>query len=166
MSERAAARGLWSDAGRRLTGNRLAFAALAAILVTALFAVLAPLLSPWGYDSLDWQHLAQPPGHVAAHWFGTDRLGRDLFVRTLYGVRLSLLISVLASLVSLVIGVAWGAVAGLARAATPRWKMALGGVVLFAPGPLFLLNPCTLLPPRPPAGLLLARLRAAGVPHP
>src|SRR6266853_1211927 len=97
----AAARGLWSDAGRRLTGNRIAFAALAVMVVMALFAVLAPHLSPWGYDSLDWEHLALPPGLTAAHWFGTDRLGRDLFVRTLYGVRLSLFISVLASLVSL-----------------------------------------------------------------
>src|SRR3979411_2668868 len=119
MSEEAAARGLWRDAGRRLTGNRLAAAALAIILVMALFAVLAPHLSPWGYDSLDWEHLAQPPGLTGAHWFGTDRLGRDLFVRTLCGVRLSLLISVLASLVSLVIGVALGAVAGAAQRGQP-----------------------------------------------
>src|SRR5258706_600550 len=60
MHEQAAtaAHGLWSDAGRRLTGNRIAFAALAVMVVMALFAVLAPHLSPWGYDSLDWEHLA------------------------------------------------------------------------------------------------------------
>src|SRR3979409_2494383 len=115
MSEEAVARGLWRGAGRRPTGKRPAAAALAVILVMALFAVLAPHLSPWGYDNLDWEHLAQPPGLTGAHWFGTDRLGRDLFVRTLYGVRLSLLISMLASMISLGIGVAWGAGGGVAR---------------------------------------------------
>jgi len=98
-----ARRGLWSDARRRLRGNRAASAALIVLAAIALVALIAPALSPWSYDSLDWQHLAQPPGSAAAHWLGTDRLGRDLLVRTLHGVRLSLLI-----------GVLWGAVAGLA----------------------------------------------------
>jgi oligopeptide transport system permease protein len=109
-----ARRGLWSDARRRLRGNRAASAALIVLAAIALVALIAPALSPWSYDSLDWQHLAQPPGSAAAHWLGTDRLGRDLLVRTLHGVRLSLLLAVLASAVSLVIGVLWGAVAGLA----------------------------------------------------
>ena len=81
------ARGLWGDAGRRLRRDRVALAALGVIVLVALFALLAPALSPWGYESLDWQHLALPPGASAAHWLGTDRLGRDLFVRTLHGVR-------------------------------------------------------------------------------
>ena len=109
-----ARRGLWSDARRRLRGNRAASAALALLAAIALAALMAPALSPWGYDSLDWQHLAQPPSLTAAHWLGTDRLGRDLLVRTLHGVRLSLVLAVLASAVSLLIGVLWGAVAGLA----------------------------------------------------
>jgi oligopeptide transport system permease protein len=109
-----ARRGLWSDARRRLRGNRAASAALVLLVVIALVALIAPAFSPWRYDSLDWQHLARPPGTAAAHWLGTDRLGRDLFVRTLSGVRLSLVLAILASAVSLVIGVLWGAVAGLA----------------------------------------------------
>ena len=110
----AAGRGLWSDARRRLRGNRAARAALVLLALLAVAALVAPALSPWDYDSLDWQHLAQPPALTSAHWLGTDRLGRDLLVRTLYGVRLSLLLAVLASAVSLMIGVLWGAVAGLA----------------------------------------------------
>jgi oligopeptide transport system permease protein len=78
--------GWWSDARRRLFGNRAARGALALIFLIALLSVLAPLVSPWGYDSIDWRHLARPPGGTAAHWLGTDRLGRDLFVRTLAGV--------------------------------------------------------------------------------
>ena len=107
-------RGLWSDARRRLRDNRAASTALVLLAAIALTALIAPAFSPWSYDSLDWQHLAQPPGVAAAHWLGTDRLGRDLFVRTLYGVRLSLVLAMLASAVSLLIGVLWGAVAGLA----------------------------------------------------
>ena len=110
----AARRGLWSDARRRLRGNRAARAALELLALLPVAALVAPALSPWDYDSLDWQHLAQPPALTSAHWLGTDRLGRDLLVRTLYGVRLSLLLAVLASAVSLMIGVLWGAVAGLA----------------------------------------------------
>ena len=109
-----ARRGLWSDARRRLRGNRAASAALIVLAAIALVALIAPALSPWSYDSLDWQHLAQPPGSAAAHWLGTDRLGRDLLVRTLHGVRLSLLLAVLASTVSVLIGILWGATAAFA----------------------------------------------------
>jgi oligopeptide transport system permease protein len=110
----AASRGLWSDAGQRLRGNRAAAGALTLLAVVALAAIIAPSLSPWASDSLDWRHLAAPPGLAHGHWLGTDRLGRDLLVRTLYGLRLSLLLAVLASAASLLIGVLWGALAALA----------------------------------------------------
>jgi oligopeptide transport system permease protein len=163
MSEVAAAvsRGLWSDAGRRLKRNRAASVALAVILVVALLAVLAPVLSPWRYDSLDWQHLAQPPGLAASHWFGTDRLGRDLFVRTLYGVRLSLLISVLASAVSLLIGVLWGAAAGLAGGRVDGWMMRFVDVLYSLPY-LFVVIILTTLFERGSIVVLLVALGAVG----
>jgi oligopeptide transport system permease protein len=163
MSDAAAAggRGLWSDAGRRLTANGAAGGALVLIFLIALLAALGPLVSPWGYDSLDWQHLAQPPGRTAAHWFGTDRLGRDLFVRTLAGVRLSLLISVLASLVSLAIGLAWGAVAGLAGGRTDAWMMRFVDV-LYALPYLFIVIILTTLFERGSLGVLLLSLGAVG----
>jgi oligopeptide transport system permease protein len=163
MSEAGAAlrHGLWSAAGRRLKGDPLASAALAVIAVLALLALLAPALSPWGYDSLDWRHLAQPPGATAQHWFGTDRLGRDLFVRTLYGLRLSLLISVLASAVSLVIGVLWGAVAGLAGGRTDGWMMRLVDVLYSLPY-LFVVIILTTLFPRGSLAVLLLALGAVG----
>ena len=87
-------------------------ASLALLIAIALVALLGPLVSPWRVDELDWTRIGVPPGLGAAHWFGTDRLGRDLFVRTLAGVRVSLAIGLLATLVSLVIGVTWGAIAG------------------------------------------------------
>jgi oligopeptide transport system permease protein len=108
---------------RRLRGNRAAVGAAMVIAALALLAIVGPWLSPYSYDALDWQHLAAPPGLTASHWLGTDPLGRDLYVRTLYGLRLSLLIGVLATAVSVGIGVAWGAVAGYAGGRTDSWMM-------------------------------------------
>jgi oligopeptide transport system permease protein len=97
---------------RRLRGHRGAAGAAVLLLALALLALIGPAFSPYTYDALDWRHLAAAPGLTASHWLGTDPLGRDLYVRTLHGLRLSLLIGVLASAVSVGIGVAWGAVAG------------------------------------------------------
>ena len=106
------ARGLWAHGWRRLCANRTALGAGGLLIIILLAALIGPLLSPYAVDRLDWQQIAAPPRLGGAHWLGTDRLGRDLLVRTLYGVRVSLTIGVLATLVSVLIGVAWGAVAG------------------------------------------------------
>jgi oligopeptide transport system permease protein len=163
MSEVLAAAqvGLWRRAGRRLASARGTRLALTVLILIALLAVIGPWFSPWAFDQLDWQHLAVPPGHVAAHWLGTDRLGRDLFVRTLYGVRLSLLISVLASLVSLVIGVAWGAVAGFAGGRTDEWMMRFVDVLYSLPY-LFIVIILTTLFQRGSIGVLLIAIGAVG----
>ena len=126
-------RGLWGRALRRLRANRMVLAAMGVLAGIMLVAVIGPLLSPYAVDSLDWQHLAIGPGRVASHWFGTDRLGRDLFVRTLYGVRISLLISVLAGAVSLGIGVTWGCIAGYAGGRTDQWMMRFVDVLYSLP---------------------------------
>ena len=107
----------------RLRRNRAALAAAAVLGALVLLAILGPWLSPYSYDTLDWQHLASPPGLTADHWLGTDPLGRDLYVRALYGLRLSLLIGVLSTAVSVGIGVAWGAVAGYVGGRTDSWMM-------------------------------------------
>ena len=89
--------GLWVRAGARLRRDRLAMGGAAVLALIALACVVGPWLVP----ALD-----------AGHWLGTDDAGRDLFVRTLEGGRVSLLAGLLATLVSVVIGVAWGAIAG------------------------------------------------------
>ena len=104
--------GFWRDAELRLRGNRGAGVSAIILVLVAVAAVLGPWLSPHAYDELDWGALATGPTLENAHWLGTDRLGRDLLVRTLYGTRTSLLIGLLSSAVSLVIGVTWGAIAG------------------------------------------------------
>ncbi|MEX0814686.1 MAG: ABC transporter permease subunit [Dongiaceae bacterium] len=105
-------RSLWADAGRRLRGNRAAVGGAILLAGIALAAAFAPYLSPHPYDEVYWDLISAPPDVMSAHFFGTDQNGRDLFVRTLYGGRTSLTIGILATLVSLAIGVAWGAAAG------------------------------------------------------
>jgi len=127
------ARGLWSDAGHRLHGNRVVLTAAGIIVLLALVALFGPTLSPYADDTLDWKNLGVSPQLEASHWLGTDGLGRDLFVRTLHGVRISLLISLLASAVSLVIGVAWGSVAGYVGGRTDEWMMRFVDVLYSLP---------------------------------
>jgi oligopeptide transport system permease protein len=98
----------------RLFGNAAVRASLGVLVVLALATIVAPLLSPHDLADTDFEAQLQPPSHPEARWFGTDELGRDLFVRTFSGTRVTLLVAVVASLVSLVIGVAWGAIAGYA----------------------------------------------------
>ncbi len=100
----------WQDAWRRLKLNKLAMAGLATILVIALLAIIGPLLSPYSYSDQVLADSNQSPS--AAHWFGTDNLGRDLATRVLYGARISLSIGLVASLINLTIGVVYGGVAG------------------------------------------------------
>ena len=106
-----AARGPWADAWVRLRRNRAATASGAFLLFMCTFAALAPWL-PLVQDPAAQQLAlgATPP--TWAHWFGTDDLGRDVFARVLYGGRISMLVGVVGTLVSLLVGVTWGAVAG------------------------------------------------------
>jgi oligopeptide transport system permease protein len=106
-------RSLWQDALRRLLHNKAAVVSMMVLGIIILLAILAPYLSPWAYDSPDWGYdFPGPPDAALKHWFGTDGNGRDLFVRTLYGARISLMVGILATTVSLVIGVSYGATAG------------------------------------------------------
>ncbi len=105
-------RSLWQDAWRRLLRNKAAIVAMILLAIIAAMAVLAPWLSPHPYDEIYWERIQAPPDFANQHWFGTDGNGRDLFVRTLYGARVSLMVGILATGVSLLIGVLYGATAG------------------------------------------------------
>src|SRR5262245_30513010 len=112
IAQEIAGRSLWRDALARLVRNRAAMVSLVALAVIALLALLAPWISPHAFDDVFWDDIRMPPDFVKAHWFGTDANGRDLFARTLYGGRVSLLVGVPATTVSLVIGATYGAIAG------------------------------------------------------
>jgi oligopeptide transport system permease protein len=111
------------DAVRRLRSNRAAILAVWVISAVVLLTVLGPLINPNNAETLDWLHLAAHPGMQSSHWFGTDRLGRDLFVRTLAGTRVSIAIGLAASVISLLVGVSYGAVAGYLGGRTDHLMM-------------------------------------------
>ena len=125
MMQQAAAvkgRSLWIDARRRLFRNKAAVASMIILGIITLMAIFAPFLSPYAFDETDFSLVqcapAWWPGESAlchssgAHWFGMDNVGRDLFIRMLYGARVSLAVGLVATCVSLLIGVLYGATAG------------------------------------------------------
>ena len=103
------ARPLRRDVWRRFRRNRLAMLGLVIIAILVLTALFAPLIAPYSITERT-SEFRQPPS--ADHWFGTDRIGRDVFSRVVYGARVSLKVGVAATTVSLIIGIFAGAVAG------------------------------------------------------
>jgi oligopeptide transport system permease protein len=101
---------LWQDAWRRLRKNKMALIGAVFILLLTLASFLAPLIAHDSYEKTDLALRASPPS--AAHWLGTDILGRDLLSRILYGGRISLSVGLAATLVSVIIGVLYGAISG------------------------------------------------------
>ena len=111
-AEEIKGRSLWSDAWRRLLHNKAAVVSIVLLLLITLASIFGPLFSPFAYDDVSWDSISIPPDFASGHYFGTDDNGRDLFVRVMYGGRISLTVGIVATLVSLFIGVIWGATAG------------------------------------------------------
>lgn len=101
---------LWQDAWQRLKKNKLAMLGVVILLIIILVSIFGPLLSSYSYDQINLDRNSEPPSWE--HWFGTDQLGRDILVRTLVGGRISLMVGIIATAVSFVIGVTYGAISG------------------------------------------------------
>ncbi|MEO0793575.1 MAG: ABC transporter permease subunit [Verrucomicrobiota bacterium] len=111
----------WADAWNRWLHNKLAVTG--AIVLTAIVALclIGPVFLSVDYQDTNLELGAQAPS--AAHWMGTDTLGRDLFARVLYGGRISFAVGLLATIVSLLIGVVYGLGSGLSGGNTDRAMM-------------------------------------------
>jgi oligopeptide transport system permease protein len=90
-------------------------------LIIVLIALFVPPFLPWGFDTIDWNAVRAGPS--LHHPLGTDNVGRDLLARTLIGTRITVGVAVAAALVALVIGTAWGAVAGWVGGRTDELMM-------------------------------------------
>lgn len=112
---------------------------MAIITTIAMLSILAPLLSPHPIDEIYWDRIQAPPDFDNAHWFGTDGNGRDLFIRTLYGGRISLMVGILASLVALAIGVTYGAIAGYNGGRVDDFMMRVVDVIYALPFTFFVI---------------------------
>jgi oligopeptide transport system permease protein len=105
-------RSLTKDAIRRLLRNKAAALAIIVLVLLVVVAIVGPSIIPFNYEDPDWEAFRSPPDFTAGHYFGTDANGRDLLARTLYGTRVSLTVAMVATFVSVVIGVLYGAVSG------------------------------------------------------
>ena len=100
-----------ADARVRLRKNKAAVVALFILMAIILLAVFAPIFSQYSFSATDYENSYGAPN--AAHIFGTDQFGRDLWVRTWMGTRISLMIALVAAVLDLVVGVLYGAVSAL-----------------------------------------------------
>lgn len=116
---------------RMVRENKLAVISFGVIILFILAAVVAPLLTPYTYDEMDLANRLAPPS--AAHLLGTDEGGRDVFTRLLYGARVSLLIGIVPTLLSMAIGAALGILAGFAGGKTDTVIMRIADVMLAFP---------------------------------
>ncbi|MEQ1750139.1 MAG: ABC transporter permease [Prosthecobacter sp.] len=121
----------WRKAWQRLVRNPVTVAAMILLAVLVLLCCAGPLFSAYGPNDQNLELKATAPS--AAHWLGTDSLGRDLATRILHGGRISLLVGILATGVASVIGVGYGLIAGLAGKRTDAAMMRLVDVLYAFP---------------------------------
>ena len=110
IDEVAPARPAWKDVVYRFTQNKGAIFGLACIIIIALLAIFVPMISHWKYDAIDTTIANVLPN--GTHFFGTDKYGRDLFVRTWQGTRISLIIALVAVVIDIVVGMTYGLISG------------------------------------------------------
>ncbi len=127
---------LWKDAVRRFLKNKMAVFGLGFVLLLTIAAIAAPLFVK-SFSAQNLAYGAQPPS--SAHWLGTDVLGRDLLSRVLYGSRISLAVGVCATLVSLTIGVLYGAISGYLGGKTDAVMMRVVDILYALPFTVFVI---------------------------
>ncbi len=111
--------------------NKLAAASAIVILLFILAAILAPVLTPYTFDSMDLHNRLTPPSR--AHLLGTDEAGRDVLTRMLYGSRVSLLVGIVPTVISMLAGAILGIIAGYNGGRTDAVIMRIADVMLAFP---------------------------------
>ena len=120
----------WKEVFYRFSHNKLALVGLVLLVIIGAMAIFVPFLSPYTYEQNVGLYNAAPS---AAHWFGTDDLARDIFVRVWQGARISLFIGLTAAIIDLIIGVLWGSIAGLAGGRVDNIMMRIADVLTAVP---------------------------------
>ena len=124
---------LMADAWGALKQNKAALFSFVTMSAMVVLVILGPLLSPFAIDQTDWYQLSAKPSFSSGHIFGTDDLGRDLFVRVMYGGRISLMVGLVATMVSVFIGVSYGAISGYLGGKTDAIMMRVVDVLYAMP---------------------------------
>lgn len=124
-------RSLWQDARLRFMRNKAAMVSLCILIMMTLCVIILPFFAPYAFDDTDWYAMHVAPN--SEHWFGTDSLGRDLYVRTLLGGRISLMVGIMGALVAVVIGTLYGAASGFIGGRTDRVMMRILEILYAVP---------------------------------
>ncbi len=130
-------RSLWQDAWARLRRNRMAVIGGVVLIVLTALSLFGPLFLAYSYEEQNLALGAAPPS--AAHLLGTDKLGRDQLARLLFGGRVSLLVGLAATSVSLTIGVLWGSIAGYAGGKLDAVMMRIVDILYALPFTIFVI---------------------------
>ncbi|HET7095543.1 MAG TPA: ABC transporter permease [Thermomicrobiales bacterium] len=140
-----AGRSLWRDAARRLARDKGAMAGLIVVVVLVAVAIAAPHITPYPPNDQSFRIKLKPPS--AAHWFGTDEFGRDIFSRMLVGTRIALWVGIVPVTAALIAGVAAGLVAGYYGGAIDSIAMRLIDIILAFPWLLLAIGIMAILGP-------------------
>ncbi len=157
-----AGRSLWDDAARRLKRNPAAMISLYALGVLAALALFGPMLWVHPVDFIFRDKVGIAPTFTDWHILGTDLEGRDLMARTLFGLRISLLVGIAATAVALSIGVLWGATAGFLGGAVDTVMMRIVEVLYAIPFIFFVIVLMTVVRTEDPLSNLLLIFMAIG----
>ena len=133
IQSKSFARNVWESFSR----NRLALVGLILLALLVCAAVFGPMLSPYPYDGMD--AMSRNQSSSAAHWFGTDQMGRDVFTRVLYGARVSLLVGFASTALNLVIGVLYGSIAGYVGGRVDMVMMRIVDVIYAVPAMIYMI---------------------------
>lgn len=123
---------VWHD----FTSNKRAVAGAVTLIIVVLLAVFGPMLCQYSYDQQDMTIRNIPPS--TQHWFGTDKMGRDIFVRILFGARISLSVGCLAAIINLIIGTVYGGIAGYLGGKVDLVMMRIVDIIYSVPSMLYI----------------------------
>jgi oligopeptide transport system permease protein len=116
--------------------NKRALVGLIVLVLVALLAVFGPMVCPYSYDEQNIAFRNAPPS--PAHWFGTDKMGRDIFVRILFGARISLSVGFMAAVINVLIGTIYGGIAGYVGGKVDMVMMRFVDIIYSVPGLLYI----------------------------
>jgi ABC-type dipeptide/oligopeptide/nickel transport system permease subunit len=139
------ARSQWDYARRRFFRHRLAMLGLVGLVIIFGAGIFANLVAPYSYSAIDLTNLLHPPTTAGHHYFGTDSIGRDYFSRVIWGIRTSEEVGVFVAVVSSIIGLFIGAIAGYYGGWVDNILMRITDLVLTLPALAVLLTAAALL---------------------
>jgi len=123
------------DAWDRFRKNKLALAGLIFLIVMILLAIIVPQVAPYKFDTQDMANRNAMPS--LQHLFGTDKLGRDIFVRVMYGARVSLAIGFSTAAINLVIGILYGGISGYVGGRVDMIMMRIVDIIYAVPSLIY-----------------------------